>query len=54
MYVVRKFARDVTVLVEGAILMTGSCDDVMSSERVQTVYLGAAGKKRLRTDVLHA
>jgi len=54
MYVVRRFARDVTVLVEGTILMTGSCDDVMASAEVHTVYLGDAGQKRLRTGVLHA
>ncbi len=48
MHVVRRFARDVTVLVEGAVLMTGTCDDVMSSDAVHAVYLGDAGKRRLQ------
>lgn len=54
MYVVRRFARDVTVLVEGTVLMTGTCDDVMSSDEVHAVYLGDAGKHRLRVGVSHA
>lgn len=48
MSVVRRFASDVTVLVEGAIVMTGSCDDVMSSDEVHRVYLGDAGRARLQ------
>jgi branched-chain amino acid transport system ATP-binding protein len=54
MYVVRRFARDVTVLVEGTVLMTGTCDDVMSSDEVHAVYLGDAGKNRLRAGVTRA
>jgi branched-chain amino acid transport system ATP-binding protein len=54
MYVVRRFARDVTVLVEGTVLMTGTCDDVMSSDEVHAVYLGDTGKVRLGANVTHA
>jgi branched-chain amino acid transport system ATP-binding protein len=54
MYVVRRFASDVTVLVEGAVLMTGTCDDVMASDEVHAVYLGDAGKHRLGASVTHA
>jgi len=48
MHVVRRFARDVIVLVEGAIVMTASCDEVMASDEVHRLYLGDAGRKRLR------
>jgi hypothetical protein len=34
--------------------MTGTCDEVMSSDEVHAVYLGDAGKHRLRVDVSHA
>jgi ABC-type uncharacterized transport system ATPase subunit len=51
---VRRFARDVTVLVEGTVLMSGTCEDVMSSDEVHAVYLGDAGKRRLRADASHA
>jgi branched-chain amino acid transport system ATP-binding protein len=40
MQVVRRFATEVTVLVNGAILMTGSPEEVMSDERVRAIYLG--------------
>jgi branched-chain amino acid transport system ATP-binding protein len=47
MQVVRRFASRVTVLVAGAILMSGSPRDVMASEEVQAVYLGQSGHERL-------
>jgi len=46
MKMVRRFASEVAVLVNGALLMSGKPKDVMSHPDVQAVYLGAAGKKR--------
>ncbi len=46
MHVVRRFASEVTVLVNGSVLMTGSPRDVMSSDEVRTVYLGQSGHQR--------
>ncbi len=43
MHVVRRFAKAVTVLVQGAVLATGRPQDVMASEEVRRVYLGGAG-----------
>jgi branched-chain amino acid transport system ATP-binding protein len=47
MQVVRRFASRVTVLVAGAILMSGSPQDVMASEEVQAVYLGQSDHEPL-------
>ena len=49
MHVVRRFAAEVTVLVNGAVLLSGSPRDVMSSEEVRTVYLGQSGHERFST-----
>ena len=46
MEMVRMFASEVAVLVNGALLMSGKPKDVMSHPEVQAVYLGTAGKKR--------
>lgn len=46
MEMVRMFASEVAVLVNGALLMSGKPRDVMSHPEVQAVYLGSAGKKR--------
>jgi branched-chain amino acid transport system ATP-binding protein len=46
MQVVRRFASRVTVLVRGAVLMTGSPADVMAAEAVRSVYLGRTGHAR--------
>jgi branched-chain amino acid transport system ATP-binding protein len=46
MHVVRRFATEVTVLVNGAVLLSGSPQEVMSSEEVRTVYLGQSGHER--------
>ena len=46
MEMVRRFASEVAVLVNGALLMSGKPADVMSHPEVQAVYLGASGKKR--------
>ena len=46
MQVVKRFASQVTVLVRGAVLMTGSPADVMAAEAVRSVYLGRTGHAR--------
>ncbi len=46
MEMVRRFASQVAVLVNGALLMSGKPLEVMSHPQVQSVYLGTAGKKR--------
>lgn len=46
MEMVRMFASEVAVLVNGALLMSGKPTEVMSHPEVQAVYLGSAGKKR--------
>ncbi len=53
MHVVRRFAREVSVLVGGRILMTGLPHEVMSSQEVHSVYLGQAGQKRFTAGVSH-
>jgi branched-chain amino acid transport system ATP-binding protein len=40
MDVVFRFASEISVLVDGALLMTGTPDEVASDERVRAVYLG--------------
>lgn len=47
MQIVRRFASKVTVLVSGAVLISGTPDEVMASEEVQRVYLGRSGHQRL-------
>jgi branched-chain amino acid transport system ATP-binding protein len=54
MQVVRRFASEVTVLVHGAVLMSGRPDDVMASEQVRAVYLGKSGRDRFESGKLHA
>jgi len=44
MQMVRRFATEVSVLVNGRMLMTGTPETVMSSEAVRAVYLGRAGR----------
>ncbi|MDR3421754.1 MAG: ABC transporter ATP-binding protein [Xanthobacteraceae bacterium] len=53
MQVVKRFASRVTVLVRGAVLMTGSPSEVMSADAVRAVYLGRAGHTRFH-DSAHA
>jgi branched-chain amino acid transport system ATP-binding protein len=43
MQMVRRFATEVSVLVNGRILTSGTPADVMSSDEVRAVYLGRAG-----------
>ncbi len=54
MRIVRLFATDVTVMVHGKILMTGSPSDVMASEQVRSVYLGTGGQARFDLTPHHA
>jgi branched-chain amino acid transport system ATP-binding protein len=51
---VKRFAREVTVLVAGEVLMTGSPEQVMTSEDVRTVYLGQSGYERFATNTIGA
>lgn len=46
MQVVKRFASRVTVMVRGAVLMTGSPSDVMAADAVRSVYLGRTGHAR--------
>jgi ABC-type branched-subunit amino acid transport system ATPase component len=52
MQVVKRFASEVTVLVAGAVLMTGTPESVISSEAVRKVYLGQSGYERFHTSSL--
>ena len=45
MQMVRRFATEVSVLVNGRILMSGKPEDVMSSDEVRAVYLGQADRE---------
>jgi len=54
MEMVRRFASEVAVLVNGALLMSGKPKDVMSHPEVQAVYLGNAGTKRFEGALAHA
>jgi len=46
MSLVRRFARDVTVLVHGGVILSGPLEQAMNSEEVQKAYLGSAATKR--------
>jgi ABC-type branched-subunit amino acid transport system ATPase component len=46
MAIVRRFAAEVTVLVAGAVLMSGTPAEVLSSPDVRRVYLGGAAETR--------
>jgi branched-chain amino acid transport system ATP-binding protein len=50
MQVVRRFANQVTVLVAGTVLMTGSPQAVMSNDHVRSVYLGQSGHARFQAN----
>ncbi len=54
MQIVRRFANTVTVLVNGAVLTSGTPQDVMMSEQVREVYLGHTGANRFSSKSLHA
>jgi branched-chain amino acid transport system ATP-binding protein len=48
MDVVFRFAKQITVLVRGAVFTEGSPDDIMHNEEVREVYLGEAGTQGAR------
>jgi len=50
MELVRRFAREATVLVQGKVLLEGAIGDVMASEEVHRVYLGTAAKDKTTKD----
>jgi len=52
MEMVRRFATEVAVLVQGELLMSGTPKEVMSHSEVRAVYLGAAGTERFEGKVL--
>ena len=55
MEMVRRFATQVSVLVQGELLVSGSPKEVMSHAEVQAVYLGVAGSRRFEgRQVAHA
>jgi branched-chain amino acid transport system ATP-binding protein len=54
MQVVRRFATNVTVLVAGTILMTGSPQEVMSNDQVRSIYLGQSGHARFQANAFGA
>ena len=54
MQMVRRFATEVSVLVHGKMLMTGSPREVMDSPEVRAVYLGTTGRARFEMDGDHA
>ena len=45
MDVVMRFAREITVLVQGAVLTQGTPGEIMADEQVRAVYLGQEGHK---------
>lgn len=51
MHVVRRFATEVYVLVQGRVLTVGPPVDVMASPDVRAVYLGASGQSRFAGEV---
>jgi ABC-type branched-subunit amino acid transport system ATPase component len=46
MDVVFRFAREITVLVQGAVFTEGTPDEIMSNPEVRAVYLGEEGGRR--------
>jgi branched-chain amino acid transport system ATP-binding protein len=50
MRIVKRFADRITVLVQGAVLITGAPAEVMASEDVRAVYLGRAGHDRFHAE----
>ena len=45
MTLVRQFARDATLLVQGAVVATGTVSDILNSSVVREVYLGSAAAR---------
>src|SRR5262249_29848421 len=51
MHVVRRFATEVYVLVQGRVLTVGRPEEVMASPAVRAVYLGTSGQSRFAGEV---
>ena len=49
MTLVRQFAKDATLLVQGAVVATGTVNDILNSKVVREVYLGTAAAKAAGT-----
>jgi ABC-type branched-subunit amino acid transport system ATPase component len=45
MDVVYRFAKQITVMVQGAVLIEGAPDEIMNNEQVRAVYLGQEGHR---------
>ena len=54
MEMVRRVATDISVLVQGSLLLSGTPREVMAHPEVQAVYLGTAGKHRFEGTRAHA
>ena len=54
MEMVRRFATEITVLVHGSLLMSGTPREVMAHPEVQAVYLGSSGKRRFEGEPARA
>ena len=54
MQIVRRFATEVTVMVQGRVLATGAPADIMTSAEIRSVYLGTAGQARFGLTADHA
>jgi ABC-type branched-subunit amino acid transport system ATPase component len=54
MEIVRRFASEVAVLVNGMVLMSGKPREVMAHPEVQAVYLGTSGKRRFEGALAYA
>jgi branched-chain amino acid transport system ATP-binding protein len=54
MEMVRRFASEVVVLVQGRVLTVGTPNEVMADPEVQRVYLGDFGMKRFHGELAHA
>jgi ABC-type branched-subunit amino acid transport system ATPase component len=45
MDVVFRFAKQITVLVQGAVFTEGTPEEIMTNEQVRAVYLGQDGRR---------
>jgi branched-chain amino acid transport system ATP-binding protein len=54
MEMVKRFASEVAVLVDGALLLSGKPQDVMAHPDVRSVYLGSSGQRRFEGVAVYA
>jgi branched-chain amino acid transport system ATP-binding protein len=54
MALVRRFAREATVLVQGAVVASGPVAEIMASQEVKEVYLGGAATGSAHQDLQYA